>query len=500
MSRAISGRTGTAACAPAHSIRSALISHEQLPDATARDYRKGIVVTTVRTQETILDRVPPQNLQAEMSVLGAMLLDREAIGEAIEVLTAECFYKEANAKIFSAIIHLYDSNQPIDIVTLTDYLNKIKALEAVGGASYISMLLESIPSAAHINHYLRIVQEKTVLRRLISTASTITQRCYDDPEEVSEVLDEAERQIFDIAQHRKSKSFVRIGDLIKHSIETVENLYQRKEHVTGIASGFADLDTLTAGFQPSDLIIVAARPSMGKTSFALNIAEYAAIFEKIPTAIFSLEMAREQLVLRMLCSHAHVNAQNVRTGFISEKHDFPKLVNAAGKLASAPIFIDDSPGISVLELRAKARRLVAKEGIRLVIVDYLQLMRTHLKRTENRQQEISEISRSLKALARELSVPVIVLSQLNREAEARPDHRPRLSDLRESGAIEQDADLVILLLREEYYEPENEEVKGKADIIIAKQRNGPVGKVQLSFLLECTRFENYSRRENEPTF
>ena len=451
-------------------------------------------------REATLDRLPPQNIEAEMSVLGAMLLDKDAIAQAIETISEDSFYKEANGKLYSSIVALYDSNQPVDIVTLSEHLKKQKDLESVGGAGYISSLLDAIPSAAHAGHYLKIIQEKAILRRLIAIAAKITIRCYDGGEEAVEVLDEAEKQIFDIAQYRGGQGFVRIGDLIKHSIETVETLYHQKEHVTGVSSGFSDLDTKTAGFHPSDLIIIAARPSMGKTSLALNIAEHASVIEGMPTAIFSLEMAKEQLVLRMLCSHARVNAHNVRTGFISEKHDFPRLVNAAGKLASAPIFIDDTPSISVLELRAKSRRLAAREGIKLIIVDYLQLMRSLSRRSENRQQEISEISRSLKALARELSVPIIVLSQLNREAEARPDHRPRLSDLRESGAIEQDADLVILLLREEYYEPENEEVKGKAEVIIAKQRNGPVGVVKLTFIEECTRFENYSVGENEDGF
>jgi replicative DNA helicase len=448
-------------------------------------------------QNTALDRLPPQNLDAEMSVLGAMLLDKDAIVQAIESIGPECFYKEANAKIYSAIIQLCDANQPADIVTITEYLKKQKELESVGGAGYISVLLDAIPSAANVSHYLRIVQEKAILRRLINAATGIVSRCYEDGEDISDVLDDAEREIFDISQHRRSQGFVKIGDLIKHSIETVESLYQKKEYVTGVSSGYKDLDTVTAGFQPSDLIIIAGRPSMGKTSLALNIAEHAAVVEKIPTAIYSLEMSRDQLVLRMLCSHARVNAHNVRTGFISEKHDFPKLVNAAGKLAEAPIFIDDSPSISVLEMRAKARRLAAKEAIRLIIVDYLQLMRSSIRKAENRQQEISEISRSLKALARELNVPVIVLSQLNREAEGRDDRKPRLSDLRESGAIEQDADVVFLLFREEYYFPDNEDARGKAEVNIAKQRNGPVGTVKLAFLQECTHFENYAEREED---
>ena len=449
--------------------------------------------------ERVLDKLPPQNLDAEMSVLGAMLLDREAIGHAIEAITADSFYKEAHAKIYSAVVELFDANQPVDIVTLSEHLGKRKELESVGGAAYISMLLDSIPSAANIVHYLKIVRDKSLLRKLITAASGIVSRCYDGGEEVNELLDGAERDIFEIAQRRDTQGFVRIGDLIKHSIETVESLYQKKEYVTGVPTGYTDLDTITAGLQPADLIIIAGRPSMGKTSLALNIAEHAAIVAKIPTAIYSLEMAREQLVLRMLCSHARVSAHNVRTGFISEKHDFPKLVNAAGKLAAAPIYIDDSPSISVLEMRAKARRLAAREKIGLIIVDYLQLMRSYSKKSENRQQEISEISRSMKALARELHVPVIVLSQLNREAEQRPGNRPKLSDLRESGAIEQDADVVMLLFREEYYEPDNEEAKGKAEVIIAKQRNGPVGNVKLTFLEECTHFENYTARGDEDT-
>lgn len=448
------------------------------------------------SRETPLDRLPPQNLDAEMCVLGAMLLNKEAVAEAIERINADCFYKEAHSRIYSAVITLYDANQPVDLVTITEHLRKRKELEAVGGAAYLSTLLDATPTVANVVQHLEIVREKALLRRLIQISSGLVNRCYDSDAEANELLDEAERQIFDITQHRSAQGIVSIGELIKDSIETVEQLYHRKEHVTGVPTGYTDLDSMTAGFQPSDMVIIAARPSMGKTSLALNIAEYVAISEKLPTLVFSLEMSKEQLVLRMLCSHARVNAHNVRTGFISETHDFPKLVNAAGKLSSAPIFIDDTPAISVLEMRAKARRLAAREDIKLIIIDYLQLVRTLQKRTENRQQEISEISRSLKALARELSIPVIVLSQLNREAENRPDRKPRLSDLRESGAIEQDADVVILLFREEYYEPDNEEVKGKAELIMAKQRNGPVGTVTLTFIDEFTHFENYTDRED----
>lgn len=454
------------------------------------------VKEAVREQTPALEKIPPQNIEAEMAVLGCMLLEKETIGRAIEKLKPDYFYRTAHREIYQVLVSLYDENKAIDLVTLTDKLRNSGKLDEVGGASYLSQLLGLVSSTAHFAHYLDIVLDKAILRHLITTSTSIISRCYQEPEEVNLLLDEAEKQIFEITQKRSVENCVAIKDLIKGTIETVEKLYQRKEYVTGVPSGFTDFDVMTSGLQPSDLVVLAARPSMGKTAFALNIAEHVAVVEKQPVAIFSLEMSKEQLVLRLLCSHARVDAHKVRTGFLAE-NDFPDLVNAAGKLAASPIFIDDTPGASVLEMRAKARRLKAEHNIKLIIVDYLQLMVGSSNNPENRQQEISEISRSLKALARELSVPVIVISQLNRAVESRTDHRPMLSDLRESGAIEQDADVVVLLLRREYYEKEDENLKGLAEVIIAKQRNGPVGDITLTFNERYTRFDNYTARQTE---
>ncbi|MFC1668324.1 replicative DNA helicase, partial [Chlamydiota bacterium] len=347
----------------------------------------------------------------------------------------------------------------------------------------------------HFDSYLKIVREKETIRKLITSATEIVEHCYDPEKAVDYLLDYAEQKVFDVVQNRVEKGeIIPFKELIKDSIETVDKLYQKKGTIIGVPSGFTDFDEKTSGLQPSDLIVIAARPSMGKTALALNIAEYVGVEQKMPVAIFSLEMSKEQLVQRLLCSHARVNLQHVRKGFLS-KEDWPHLVNAANKLSEAPILIDDSPSISALELRAKARRMKANYDIQLLIIDYLQLMRSDSIKTDNRQQEISEISRALKGLARELSIPVIMLSQLNRAAENRPEHRPQLSDLRESGAIEQDADLVVLLLRKEYYN--SEDFPGEAEINIAKQRNGPVGKFKLTFIKEITRFENYSEKEFE---
>lgn len=450
------------------------------------------------TPTTLIDKVPPQNLEAEVAVLGSMLLDREAISSAIEILEADAFYSEAHRQIFQAIIKLYDENEAVDMVTLIEEFKKRSLLEKVGGAAYISGLANSIPTAANIGHYGKIVREKYLLRMLINTATRIVAESYDPAGEVAELLDRAEKKIFDITstQKRETRIFT-MKEVVKESIETIDRLYQRKENITGIPTGFHDLDVMTAGLQKSDLIVIAGRPSMGKSALAISIMEYAGVVEKVPCAFFSLEMSREQLAQRMLCSLAGVNAHKVRTGFFSQS-DWPKLVEAAGKLSEAPIFIDDTPAISALELRAKARRLKSRYDIRLIFVDYLQLMRG-AARVENRQQEISEISRSMKALARELDLPVIALSQLSRAVEQRADHRPMLSDLRESGAIEQDADLVALLLREEYYNA-TEENKGIAEVIVAKQRHGPVGTVKLAFLPEYTKFSNLSRIEEEEGF
>jgi len=440
----------------------------------------------------LLDKVPPQNNEAEIAVLGSMLLDKEAIGKAIELLDENSFYKSAHKKIYSTIINLYDKNKAIDVVTLGEELEKKNALDGIGGSAYIASIASSIPTSANMEHYAKIVKEKAILRNLISTATQIVSESYDNITTVDELLDKAERMIFDITTNKVEAKYFSIKDIIKNSIETIDNLYQRKESITGIATGFHDFDVMTAGLQRSDLIIIAGRPSMGKSALVSCITEHVGVVEKKPIAFFSLEMSKEQLVQRMLCSHARVDSHKVRTGFLSQS-DWPKLVNAAGKLSESPIFIDDTPSISALELRAKARRLKAQYDIGLIVVDYLQLMQGP-SGIENRQQEISEISRSLKALARELNAPLIAVSQLSRAVEQRADRRPQLSDLRESGAIEQDADVVVLLLREEYYNP-TEENKGVADVIVAKQRNGPVGNLKLAFISEHTRFEDLARQE-----
>jgi len=434
-----------------------------------------------------LEKMPPQNLEAEMCVLGSMLIEEHAIADAIELLDSSCFYNQKNRRVFDCILRLYIDSKAIDIVTLIEELKKTEDLDKLGGPSYITSLAAQVPTAANIKHYAYIVKEKSILRNLIHTATNIITESYEPQGDIAKILDKAERTIFEISSRKVDTNFAPIKEVIKNSIETIDMLYQKKAHVTGIGTGFSDFDSLTAGLHPSDLIILAGRPSMGKSAFMASIAEHVGVIEKTPLVIFSLEMSKEQLVQRMLCSHARVNAHNVRTGFLSQT-DWPRLTNAAGKLSEAPIFIDDTAGLSVLELRAKARRLKSQHNIQLIIVDYLQLMQG-LPGSENRQQEISEISRSLKALARELSVPLIAVSQLSRAVEARQDHRPQLSDLRESGAIEQDADLVGLLLREEYYSP-TEENRGITEVIIAKQRNGPVGTIKLTFIKEYARFES----------
>jgi len=439
-----------------------------------------------------LEQIPPQNIEAEIAVLGSMLISEDAIAQTIETLAPNYFYKDVHRKIFETIVELYDSNSPVDLITLSEELKKKGILEEVGGPAYLALIANSVPSAANVQYYAKMVKEKYILRSLINVSTEIIKRCHQSAEDVDELLDSAEKSIFEIVSHRIEGRVIPIKELIKSSIATIDNLYQRKSQITGIPSGFIEFDSLTAGFQNSDLVIVAGRPSMGKSAFACSIAEHVALDEKLPVAIFSLEMSKENLVHRMLCSHARVNAHKVRSGFLSPE-DWTRLTSAAGKLLEAPIFIDDTTGINVLELRAKARRLKAHHDIKLLIVDYLQLMRS-LSRAENRQREISEISRSLKDLARELDIPVIAISQLSRATEQRENKRPQLSDLRESGAIEQDADVVILLFREEYYYP-SEENKGIAEVIIAKQRNGPVGVVKLAFIKEYTRFENLAVME-----
>ena len=439
---------------------------------------------------TSIERLPPQNLDAEQAVLGSMLLEESAIAAAAEHLDEPVFYKDAHRKIFVALLALYKATTPVDLITVTDELKRRNQLEEVGGASYLATLTSVVPTAANAEHYCRIVKQKAILRDLIRVSTRIAGDCYEEAVEPDVLLDRAEMMIFDIASKKIKRDAVAMKDIIKSSIEMIDTLYQRKGMITGMPTGFIELDQQLAGLQPAELIVVAGRPAMGKSSFALCVAEHVAMAEKAGVAIFSLEMSKESLVQRMLCSHARINAHNVRSGMLSTS-DWPNLTKAAGKLSEAPIFIDDSPSVSILELRARARRLKSRHNIGLIIVDYLQLMEESAN-AENRQQEISLISRSLKGLARELGIPVIAVSQLSRAPERRESFRPRLSDLRESGAIEQDADVVLMLFREDYYSMTDEN-KGIAEVIIAKQRNGPTGTVKLAFINEYTRFETLAQ-------
>ena len=439
------------------------------------------------------DRVPPQSIEAEMAVLGSMLLDRDATGKAIEILDDSAFYKDAHRKIFLAAVSLYDRNEPVDLITLTDELKRRKQLEEVGGSYYLTELAESVPSAANVEYHARIVLEKSLLRKLINIANNIAADSYAGEQNVFDIIDRAEQAIFSLAERRLRKGFMEIDPILHETFEELERLHQREGGVTGVPSGFEKLDEMTAGFHRSDFIIIAGRPSMGKTAFALSLARNAAVDHGIPVGIFSLEMASYQLAMRLLCAEARVNSHQVRTGKLPV-NEWPKLSLAVAKLAAAPIFIDDTPNLGILELRAKARRLKAEKDIGLLIIDYLQLVHGPAN-VENRQQEISAISRSLKALAKELDIPVIALSQLSRAVEARGgDKRPMLSDLRESGAIEQDADLVLFIYRPEVYntlyDEEGNSLEGVAEIIIGKQRNGPTGTVRLAFIDDYAKFEN----------
>lgn len=439
------------------------------------------------------DRVSPQNLEAEQSVLGAILLENDAVIKAIEILTTSDFYRESHRKIFNAMIGLFEKNEAIDIITVADSLKKNNELDAVGGVTYLHGLVSLVPTAANIKYHSKLIKEKALLRGLLNSATEIAAKVYESPLDADELVDFAERSIFDISDKRTKTAFYTLKEIIKGSFQMIEQLYDKKEAITGISSGFHDLDNLTTGFQHGDLVIIGGRPSMGKTALGLNIAQHVGLDMKEPVAIFSLEMSKEQLAIRMLCSEAMIDSNNVRKGII-KKEDWHKLTSAAGRLAEAPVFIDDSSGISVLEMRAKARRLkMEQKGLSLVVVDYLQLMRGR-GNFERREQEISEISRSLKGLAKELEVPVIALSQLNRGVESRNDKRPTLADLRESGAIEQDADVIIFLYRDEVYNKDNPSNKGKAEIIVAKQRNGPTDTVNLTFLSNCTRFLPFADR------
>jgi len=439
-------------------------------------------------------RLPPHNQEAEQCVLGSILLKNEALAKVLEIITEVDFYREAHKTIFSVMLRLFEKNEPQDLITVTNLLKNQNKLDEVGGPLYLASLTDIVPATANIVYYAKIVRQKAILRNLIQTTTDIASRCFEEQDDIDTLVDEAEQTIFEISRAKSGQGFQALSTIIPQTFTAIEKLFERKELITGIPSGYDDLDRLTAGFQPSDLIILAGRPSMGKTALALNIAQGAAILHKTPAAIFSLEMSREQLCMRLLCSVSRIDSHRVRTGFLKDQ-DWPKLTRATGILSEAPIFIDDTPAISVLEMRAKARRLTSQHKLGLIIVDYLQLMKGRAG-VERREQEISEISRSLKAMAKELNVPVIALSQLNRSLESRPNKRPLLSDLRESGAIEQDADVICFIYRDEVYNTaEDNPKRGIAEVIIGKQRNGPTGSIELAFLARYTTFENLTRRE-----
>ncbi len=438
-----------------------------------------------------LGRIPPQSIEAEQSVIGSMLIDKEVIPVVMEVLKPEDFYRPDHKEIYDVIIELFDKAQPIDLITVSERLKLHGKLELVGGLEYLTNIATEVPTTANVKHYAKIVEEKSLLRKLIKASSDIVDLGFNASEEVSFILDKAEQNIFDILQKRSSQGFVPIKDVLVDTFNKLEELYNNKGHITGIPTGFTDLDFKTSGMHNSDLVLIAARPAMGKTAFALNLAQNAAVHSGVPVAIFSLEMSKEQLVNRMLCSEAMVDSNKMKTGQL-EDNDWQKVARALGPLSEAPIFIDDTPGISITEIRAKCRRLKLEHNLGLVVIDYLQLMQGSKSRSENRQQEISEISRSLKILAKEINIPVICLSQLSRAAETRTDHRPILSDLRESGAIEQDADIVMFLYRDDYYNPETEK-KNIAEVILAKHRSGSTGTVELVWLGQYTKFANLEK-------
>jgi replicative DNA helicase len=437
---------------------------------------------------TAAARTLPHNLEAERSVLGAILIQNDTYNVAVEVLRPEDFYRDAHRRIFEKIITLAERRMAVDFVTLKEELGRSGELDTVGGPAYVASLVDGVPKATNVEYYAKIVKEKSVLRSLISAANTILLDAYEADQEAAEILDRSENSIFQIAEGGIRRGFVSLEELAQESVEAIQKAHEEKKLITGVPAGFNDLDSLTSGFQRGDLVIVAARPSMGKTSLALNIAQHVGTQTGMTVGVFSLEMSREQLFLRMLSSEAQIDGHHLRTGYLRTE-DWGRLTEALGVLGQAKVFIDDSPGIGVLEMRAKSRRLAAEHGLHLLIVDYIQLMQGR-GRFENRTQELGAISRALKALAKELNIPVVVLSQLSRGPESRSDHRPQLSDLRESGALEQDADVVILIYREDRYNPDSDN-EGIAEIIVAKQRNGPTDTIKLAFIKERTRFENY---------
>ena len=469
--------------------------------SAARSGEKVVPISPTGSAQDV-HRTPPHSVEAEQGVLGSMLISpHETIAECVEKINEEYFYVPAHRTIYDVLVDLWNTRQGIDLITFTQVLRDRNLLDSVGGAAFVTNLFTFVPTAANVQYYLEIVRDKYILRQIISAATESVRRAYEEQEEVDSLLDEVEQKIFDVGEDRFKGQMLSMKDHAMQAIETIERLYERKGSITGISTGFVEFDRMTSGLHPSEMVVIAARPSMGKTALAMNIAEYVAINEKLAVGVFSLEMSSQQLVQRMLCSRARVNLQRVRDGFLGER-DFPSLTAAASKLAEARMFIDDSASLSILELRAKARRLKAQQDVSLIVVDYLQLLRSTTRRAQdNRQLEISEISAGLKALAKDLKIPVIVVAQLNRQPEQRTGGKPRLSDLRESGSIEQDADLVGLLVRPELYEEDEEarvEKAGEAELIIAKQRNGPVGEIPLTFLKEYTRFETRARNVSEP--
>jgi len=472
--------------------------------SAARSGEKVVPISPTGSAQDI-HRTPPHSVEAEQGVLGSMLISpRETIAECVEKINEEYFYVPAHRTIYNVLVDLWNTGQAIDLITFTQVLRDRHLLENVGGAAFVTSLFTFVPTAANVQYYLEIVRDKYILREIISAGTESVRRAYEEQDEVNNLLDEVEQRIFAVGEDRFKGEMLSMKEQVMSTLESIEKLFENKGAITGVSTGFRDLDKLTSGLHSSEMIVIAARPSMGKTALAMNIAEHAAIEVKLPVAIFSLEMSAQQLVQRMLCSRARVNLAKTRDGFLAEA-DFPKLTHAASKLAEAKIFIDDSAGLTILELRAKARRLKAQQNVQLIIVDYLQLLRSTSRRAQdNRQLEISEISAGLKGLAKELKIPIIVVAQLNRNPEIRTGSGkgvPRLADLRESGSIEQDADLVGLLVREEYYadsDEERTELEGKAELIIAKQRNGPIGQVKLTFLKDFTRFEDRAEEAAEP--